>query len=213
MLIIFSALAYFEKWERLMTILVFIFWMNFLTRTSVINTGGEVLVGLFLFYLIFIGKTKSKDRNIWMLQNALNNTFLFAIVIQFLSVYIISTWWKLQDPGWMSGLAVLHASNIDTYSFANFGGFLDQHLWLAKLITFSSILYQALFPILIWSKKIKPYLLIAGVLFHLGIAIFMGIFSFGLIMILSYAIFLNEKQIEWIAKRLPFIKPKVKAEN
>ena len=202
LLMVFAAMVYLEKYERWMTLLVFIFWMNFLSRTTVINTGGEVLVGLFLFYLVFIGKSKSKDENVLLVQNALNNTFTYAIVIQFLSVYIISSWWKLLDEGWMGGFAFLHAINIDAYSFFGLGDFLYEHLWIAQTLTYLSILYQISFPILVWNKRIKPYLLIAGVLFHLGIAILMGIFSFGLIMIISYSLFLDDKQVEKIGKKI-----------
>ncbi len=205
LLMIFAALVYFEKYERWMNLLVFIFWMNFLSRTSVINTGGEVLVGIFLFFLIFIGKTKSEDKNIQLVQNAMNNTFMYAIVIQFLSVYIISSWWKLMDMEWMGGYAFLHAINIKTYSFFGLGEFLYQHVWIAKLLTYSALTYQVSFPFLVWNKKIKPYLLAFGIVFHLGIAIFMGIFSFGLIMIISYVIFLDDEQTERISRLLPFV--------
>lgn len=203
LLILFAGFVFFEKYERWMSLLVFVFWMNFLNRTSVINTGGEVLIGLFLFYLLFIGRTKSKDPLIKLIQNALNNTFTYAIVIQFLSVYIISSWWKLLDEGWMSGFALLHAMNIDTYSFFGIGEFLYDHIWISKVLTYLSIIYQVSFPMLVWNKKIKPYLLISGVLFHLSIAIFMGIFSFGLIMIIGYVLFLNNRQIDQLKKYLP----------
>jgi len=206
MLIVFSALAYLEKQERIMTILVFIFWMNFMARTTVINTGGEVLVGLFLFYLMFMGKLKTKDENLKMIQNALNNTFFFAILFQFLSVYIISVWWKLIDEGWMNGLAFMHATNIKAYSFFGLGSFMYDHVWLSKLLTYGTIFYQVTFPIAIWSKRLKPYWLFIGVAFHIGIAVFMGIFSFGLIMILSFSLFLSQKQLEGIGKRLPFLR-------
>ncbi|MEZ4936538.1 MAG: HTTM domain-containing protein [Crocinitomicaceae bacterium] len=206
MLMVFAALVYLEKFERWMTFLVFIFWMNFLSRTTVINTGGEVLVGLFLFYLMFVGRVKSEDKNLQLVQNAMNNTFTYAIVIQFLSVYIISSWWKMLDEGWMGGFAFLHAINIDTYSFFGLGEFLYNHVWIAKSLTYLALLYQVAFPLLVWNKKIKPYLLFVGVLFHLGIAIMMGIFSFGLVMIISYSLFLNDRQLEKIKKKMPFVK-------
>lgn len=202
LLILFSIICFMGIRERLMTFLVFLFWINFLNRTTVINTGGEVLIGLFLFYLLFIGEPKSKDRNIILIQNALNNTFFYAIIIQFLSVYIISSWWKLLDESWLSGLAFLYAINIDTYSFFGFGQYLYDHILIAQLLTYVSIFYQILFPILIWSKKIKKPLLILGVGFHLGIAIIMGIFSFGLIMILSYSIFLDKEQLKWLKDKV-----------
>lgn len=54
-------------------------------------------------------------------------------------------------------------------------------------------------PFLIWRPRLRPYLIIAGVLFHTGIAIFMGLTLFGLfMMVLLMAYIPPEVVSRWI---------------
>jgi hypothetical protein len=99
----------------------------------------------------------------------------------------------LLDPNWLNGDAVAYISQIDAYSNNFTESLVKEHVWLGKVSTVLALLYQSLFPILNWFKKIKPVYLLIGVMFHLFIAFGMGIFSFGTIMIVCYLLFYTPK--------------------
>jgi hypothetical protein len=58
-----------------------------------------------------------------------------------------------------------------------------------RILNYLVIWYQLLFPVLVWIKPIKKWYLLAGIVQHLFIAFVLGLPSFGLIMIVAYAIF------------------------
>jgi len=62
------------------------------------------------------------------------------------------------------------------------------------ILTYASLFYQLLFPIAIWIKQVRPWFLIAGVIFHLGIAIGLGLLDFGILMIAVYSIYPTEER-------------------
>lgn len=188
---------------------------NLFHKGFLMFTGGEVLVNILLFYLIFIQTTNQQRgggvkgllrRRIETpyfseLQTILNNTFYWIILIQICVVYFYSTAYKLFDPNWTSGNALMYISQIEGYSSASVRWMFADHQLFSQIATYSSLLYMGLFPILVWFKRIKVPFLLYGVIFHLLISFGMGIFTFGIIMILCYLLFLDEQQLDWIQRK------------
>ncbi len=195
---------------KLSAIFIYFFSVNLFLKGYLAFTGGEVLASILLFYLIFIQKNDVKDEenSSTSLQNVLNNTFYWIILIQVCLVYVLSTLYKLYDLNWLNGDALLYISRIDAFSSDMMRGLFAENPKISALFTYFSLFYQGLFPVLIWFKKIKIPFLIAGVILHLGIAIGMGIFTFGILMLLIYLLFLENNQIEKIQKTLVFRKRK-----
>lgn len=79
---------------------------------------------------------------------------------------------------------------------------LEDKLVLGKILTYSLLIYQASFPIVVWIKKLKIPILIMGVIFHLSISMGMCIFAFGIVMSLIYLLFLVDSHINWLKNRL-----------
>ena len=67
-----------------------------------------------------------------------------------------------------------------------FLGFLSDHRWLCELVmSFGSVYTLVLeigFPFLVWRPRLRPYMIIGGILLHTGIATMMGLTVFGLFM-------------------------------
>jgi hypothetical protein len=188
-------LSYFDKFQQTLSVVIWFLTVNLINRASIIFTGGEVLVKLLLFLMIFIQVPKKEYKAEFnrMLRNVLNNVFFVACQIQVIFVYIFSSWFKLLDPNWFNGDAIYYISQIDSYSNSFLTNLMKNHSWVSKTATILALIYQSLFPILIWFKKIKPVYLLIGVIFHLFIAFGMGIFSFGMIMISCYLLFYTPK--------------------
>jgi predicted DCC family thiol-disulfide oxidoreductase YuxK len=64
--------------------------------------------------------------------------------------------------------------------------------FLSLIGTYATLGFQWLFPILIWQRRWRLPLISFGLLLHLGIAFGMGLFTFGLVMYVSYLLFLPE---------------------
>ena len=155
-----------------------------------------------LFYLMFIQQPKENGIG-KEIQNILNQTFFKILLIQVCLVYFFSFVYKLYDPSWVDGKALMFISRIEGYSTAPFEWMFADSPILSSIATYATLAYSGLFPILVWIKKLKTPFLFIGLIFHLGISLGMGIFSFGIIMILMYILFLD---IDKIRKIKGFIK-------
>jgi hypothetical protein len=191
--LLFLSLGFFRIKPVLSSVAIYFFTVNLFTKAGLYFTGGEVLVNIILFYLIFIQKNKHNS----VLQNTINNTFYIILLIQICVLYFFSSFWKLYDENWTSGMALQYISKINYYS-SNWMGNLFNNDLISKMATYGVLIYQATFPIFVWFKKVKIPFLILGVLIHLLISFGMGIFTFGIIMILTYILFLDVKHISKI---------------
>ncbi|MBD3637106.1 MAG: HTTM domain-containing protein [Crocinitomicaceae bacterium] len=187
-------------WPRLSGVMVFFFTINLVLKGYIAMTGGEMLSCFLLFYLMFIHKPKSQGF-FGELQNILNNAFYWILLIQVCILYFYSGFYKLYDEHWLDGHAIQYVVMIDEY-----GSWLtipfERSYILSAIATYLTLAYQLLFPVLVWVKKVKVPYLIFGTLFHLLIAFGMGIFTFGIIMIICYLLFLDMEQINAIKAKL-----------
>lgn len=202
----FLILGLFNKFPKLSSVAVYFFTVNLFLKGAIMFTGGEVLVNLLLFYLMFIQYSDKIGEKIRFtpIQNILNNTFFLIARIQLCVVYFFSSLYKWLDPNWYEGKAMMYISEIDGYSSSLASWIFNDNLTLSIIATYFTLIYQSLFPVLVWFKSIKRYYLVFGVIFHLAIAFGMGIFTFGVIMCLVYILFLNEEDVIWLRKKLRF---------
>jgi len=212
--LVFLVMGIFCFLPKISSVMIYFFTVNLFLKGGQMFTGGEVLVCLLLFYLMFIQKSTSDKWKIsfkissdekpifTFLQNVLNNSFDWMCLIQVCLVYFFSTFYKLFDLNWLNGSAVMYVSRIDGYSSGMNRLIFADNYTLSLVATYLLLLYQTLFPFVVWIKKIKKPFLIFGVIFHLGIAFGMGLFTFGIIMCLVYLLFLDVEQIDRLKKRL-----------
>lgn len=178
---------------------LFEFKWSFITRSAVWITGmmmyvsaphaynsGVLVMLLMAFYSIFIyTKTTSPFRNI------ITNLSRYAMIIQVMMIYLVSSIYKLSGSHWISGNAVYYALNIDFYS-SPFLQKMSEYSWFWMMMTFAFFAYQILFPFVLFSVRHRNWFLLLGVGFHLLIAFSMHIWDFALAMIFCYALFMKE---------------------
>lgn len=204
----------FRFLPKISSIMIYFFTVNLFLKGHLLFTGGEVLVNLILFYLMFIQKSNKYNARInWsitrnerielsFMQNLLNNIFFSAILIQICIVYFFSSFYKLMDDHWLSGEALMYISRIDVFSSGINRFLFADNLILAMIATYIVFAYQILFSAMVWVKKIKGFYLLLGMIIHLGIAFGMGLFTFGIIMCLVYIPFLNDDQLQNVMSKL-----------
>lgn len=159
--------------------------------------SGFYLMQFFGFYLI----AASPFSKHW-LRIVLTNVGFWACRIQFVMVYAEAAFYKWQGTTWLNGSAMFYAAHLDHFIRRPVADFLLQHRWLTVVLSYLGLAYQTLFPLLIWSKKTRLPLLIAGVAFHGFIAIGMTLPEFGLAMIAGYTLFIKEETATRMMDRL-----------
>lgn len=186
---LFQALAclcgLFSVAPRICAVVVWLTTVNLNNRVYLMNTGGEQLVNILLFYLMFVSSGKEERTPV---RNVFDNTFIAACKIQVLMVYALSALFKILQPEWRNGSALFYVFQMDEFTLP----FLKEWSYIeffVKVLTYFSLLYQLLFPALIFTRKVKKPLLIAGTALHVGIAFCIGLFNFSLVMICCYSLF------------------------
>ncbi len=164
--------------------------------------GGDYMAKLILLYLIFADSYKyfvlTKQRNVGSderkFTNLLSNLAAVSIMLQLCVAYFSSGIAKISEPLWQNGEATYYALSMERFMGTAFNKYIAQYKWVDYFTNFSTICFELLFPFLIWVKNWRKPLLIAGVLFHLCIYIFLMIYGFQIVFVLIYGMFLpNEK--------------------
>ncbi len=111
---------------------------------------------------------------------------LFQVHLCF--IYLWGGLGKLQGETWWNGEAVwLAAASLDYQS--NDLTWLAHFPWLYQSLSVATWVWEISFPILVWQPHLRPWVLMVGVMMHLGIGMFLGMWTFGLAMIFMYLAF------------------------
>ena len=97
---------------------------------------------------------------------------------------------KLHGDMWWSGAAPWAALNNNEVAFFPMGLLADQ-FWIVNLMAFGTILIEVSYAFLIWGGKTRPYLLVAALSLHVGIAVMMGMYYFASAMIVGHLVFMR----------------------
>jgi hypothetical protein len=187
------------KWQRLAAVIIYLVTIILFLRAYLYVTGGHRLLQMFLFFFIFIDENKTDQRNI-----ILTNLFFLACIVQLLLVYLYAGLFKLHGDYWMNGEALYYVLSIREFSHPAIQHWLLDKTSLLKAGTYVALCYQLLFPILVWFKKIRWPFLIIGVAFHLMVAIVLGLPDFGILMVLSYTMFLKNDTAAHVLAKIRF---------
>lgn len=113
--------------------------------------------------------------------------------IQLAYVYLNSSLAKLGNTRWRTGMALRDV--LSSPVFSEWPSYIDitAIIWF---LTYSTLVFELSFPVLIWFRRPRLWLLAYGVLFHTGIDALMVIPIFSYIMISTYPVYLEDGQIE-----------------
>ncbi len=186
-----SLVGIWGRYQRISSLLVYVLMLNLDNKAYVILDGGNNLVHLIGFYLIFID-TKNKKNSTSMV---LTNLSSLMIKCQICFVYATAGLLKVMGPLWNKGIALYYTMGVPEFGNQEIFNFLSSYPAIVALLTLGTVAFQISFPYLIWNKKLKPLMVLIGSSLHLSIAIGMGLFMFGLAMCMSYSFF-NTDELE-----------------
>jgi uncharacterized membrane protein YphA (DoxX/SURF4 family) len=215
------ALALFTigLWTRLTSILALVVVICYAHRIPEAMFGLDQMNQLLTFYLTIgpSGRAVSVDAWLarrrgdqsWSAPSLGANVAQRLIQIQWCIVYFFAGTAKLQGEAWWNGQSLWRAfANLEYQSF--------DMTWLAwyprfvNLSTHVTVWWEVSFCVLIWKPRLRPLVLAQGLLMHLGIGALMGMWTFGLIMLIGLMAFLPNEwaQRAWCPSPSPSPKPR-----
>ena len=208
-------------WTRVTSILALIITISYSYRAQFANYGLDQMNAILTFYLAIgpSGAALSVDRLIErfrLARKALSDgkdpprfehtprvtarLALRLMQMHFCVIYFYAGHAKLQGAAWWNGEAMWRAfSNLEYQSIDM--TWLAWYPWLCHVMTHATILWEVTFSAGIWVRPLRPLILIMGALMHLGIGAFMGMWTFGLVMIFGHVSFWPPEAVHWLLGR------------
>ncbi len=213
--VVVSVLFTVGLWTRLSAIGVWLCLLSLHNRNVPIHNSGDVLMLVMAAYFVLspAGAACSLDR----LGRVLRGREDVAappgapwaqrlMQLQVATVYLSTSLSKLTGERWRNGTAAYYPLHLpDSVRFPV--PWVDaRHVWFIHLLTYGAITIELLMWTLIWVPRLRLYVLLLGVLLHLGIEYSLNIPLFSFIMITCYGVFLTQADWErftgWVSHRL-----------
>lgn len=166
-----------------------------------VSNGGWHILHHSLFFMLFIPSGPVAESSWWIPFYKLAANLAFrSIWLLICLMYAVAGIHKLTGEHWPSGDALFLISQFPEYT-TNLVPPLANSWWL-KLLTWATLGYQLVFPVLIWIRRLRPPLLLVGVVFHLGIAVLVGVADFGFMLMAAYVAFMPDERAQRVLELL-----------
>lgn len=189
---------------RIVSLLTWALHISFIHRNYAVVFGADLIGSIFLFYLAWTDHYKTlnyKDLWLWIRTkkkshlmakyqptDLVGSVFYRLLQMQLCVIYAYTGMEKLKGSSWWDGTALWTVMANSQMTIVDMSW--TRHIpWLLVAMTFSTILFEIYFPILVWFQRTRIYIMFVGFLFHAGIAIFLGLWSFAIVMWLPYLLF------------------------
>ena len=191
-------------YSRIFGVIASYLHLAFLFRNYGVAFGADQVTSFFLIYLTFTQSDARLSLRAWLRErkgkaplsgDLLTSVFYRFLQLQLCIIYVYSGLEKLKGQSWWDGTALWSVLANPQMVIADFTW--TRHVpLLIVLISFSTILFELYFPVLVWVKAVRKYLLATGIFFHIGIGVVMALWSFAAVMITPYALFLPEEYLK-----------------
>jgi hypothetical protein len=212
-LVVFALLT-LGLFSRLMAVLAYLATVSYANRVGTMALFGlDDINALLAMYLMIgpCGAAYSLDR-FWKRSRAggsapvkpsvLANVAIRLMQIHMCVVYFFSATGKLLGGTWWGGQAIwLSVGNLEYQS-------LDM-TWLANwpllinLMTHVTVFWELSYCVLVWPRLLRPLVIAMAVPVHLGIAIALGMKTFGLVMLIGNAAFISPALVRRVLDHKP----------
>lgn len=187
---------------------LFHWWIVFSFQTSAVTLDGGDQISAILALLILpvaltdgrrwhwqsSGLPEDVNANTRTLRKIVALTALVAIRVQVSIVYFHAATGKLSVEEWVNGTALYYWLTNPTFGLPDWLRVMEPLLtsrWIVVITWAVLFVETGLFMALVMPKGTRKYWLIVGILFHVGIAVTMGLFSFSLAMCAALILYLR----------------------
>jgi hypothetical protein len=116
----------------------------------------------------------------------------FYLLAVFASIYGSTGLTKLlYEPAWWTGEVLSCHLIHPTFAGGALATFVSGQPWLVAPMGWWTLFFEVGFLFLVWFRRTNPWLLVSGVLFHLGLEVLMDVGTFGLVSVCAYPALLH----------------------
>lgn len=117
-----------------------------------------------------------------------------AMLLLYANLYGANGWFKLlSGPDWWEGRTLALALADRDFGGGALALWVSGRPWVAAPLAWLTIAFEVAFPLLVWVRRLRPWLLLAGVALHLGMAATMQLGPFGLVILAAYPVLLGDR--------------------
>jgi hypothetical protein len=191
---------------RLAALLVFVGVLSFERRNPYVFNTGDGLIRLIALFLILTpaGASLSVDRwrkardRFWEFP-ACAPWGLRLMQLQLSILYIASVVDKLEGTTWVHGSAISYALRISDLERLPLPLVLTHSALVSGLLTYGALATELGIGVLVWNRRLRPWVLAVGVVMHVTIEWSIRVGFFGLAILTLYLAFLDPT---WCSARL-----------
>lgn len=204
-----AAIALTVGWHsRLAALVVFVVVMSFERRNIFVFNSGDVVLRIEALYLVLApsGAALSLDRlrtagSFWSAQ-VRAPWVLRLMQVQLSLIYLSTVHDKLTGTTWNQGTAVSYALRLSDLAAVPVPHWLSTNPELMNLATWGTLVLELSLGVLVWNRRVRPWILTAGVLMHLIFVVTLAVafFSFG--MYVLYLAFLPTEAADRVVGRV-----------
>jgi uncharacterized membrane protein YphA (DoxX/SURF4 family) len=175
-----------------------------LTRRNpfLFNSGDALLRNISLFMMLApCGAALSVDA--WRASREAFWSFpkrapwaLRLVQVQISMLYLFTVWAKARGERWIAGTAVSESLRVADITRFHVPYAWSNSLLLANLLTYGTLVVELSLAIFIWNRRMRPWVIAAGIALHLFIELVFALGFFSLVMITSYVAFVPEDSME-----------------
>jgi len=172
-------------------------WSLYMANPAFMDGGDALAASAVLFLLLtrcysaFTIVKGDRKGQAGPFASVLNNTGLLLLVIQVTVVYLMAGLYKVQGELWQDGTALYYILNVPEFLLPGITPLIVQSDWLMVIGAYATVLTSVFFPVLVFFRAGRPVAVAAMLMFHMAIAVLMGLTSFALVMAAYDLLFVN----------------------
>jgi Vitamin K-dependent gamma-carboxylase len=190
-------------YSQLAALVAWVALVSFEQRNPYVFNSGDGLIRLLALYLIFA--PASASLSVRSLLRKSNDFWTFParpvwpvrlMQIQFSAIYLFAVWDKTRGTTWNNGTAVSIALRITDISRFPVPHFVTHSLLISNVLTFGTLVIELSLAVLVWNRRLRPWVLLAGLSLHLGIEYSVRVGFFGLAVTSMYLLWVPPERME-----------------
>lgn len=205
-LVVFALLT-LGLFTRVVSILAFLITVSYTNRAWFALFGLDDINAMLAMYLMIgpSGEAFSLDR--WLARrqgragetrtSVTANIAIRLMQVHMCVIYLFSALGKMMGESWWDGTAIWGAIGNLEYQSIDMTWLAHWPLWGA-VMTHTTVAWELSYPVLVWPRLTRPLVLAMAVPLHLGIALFLGMMTFGLVMLIANLAFVSP----WVVRAM-----------
>jgi hypothetical protein len=195
---------------RVASVVVFLGLLALTRRNVWVLDSGDTLLRGIAFFLMFAPSGAALSLDHWLRARRDGGVaaepfplrapwVLRLLQIQLSVLYLSAVWAKVAGETWRDGTAVSYVFRLENFERFPVPDAVAMSESISNVLTFGTLAVELALGILVWNRRLRPWVLLAGVSLHLGIdyAIRVGFFSYA-IFVLYIAFIPPERMDAWL---------------